>query len=187
MLLTVMESAGPHAPPRLETARLVLRRPAAADAAAIFERYASDPEVTRYLGWPRHRTIEDTRGFLRFSDTEWERWPVGPYIIESRDGRLLGGTGLGFESPDPATTGYVLARDAWGQGYASEALAAMVGLARQFGVRRLFALCHPEHRASWRVLQKGGFVRDATLPRHTEFPNLRPGVLLDVLRYVAAL
>ncbi len=180
-----MASAGPTAPTRLETARLVLRRPVAADAAAIFERYASDPDVTRYLGWPRHRTIDDTRAFLAFSDAEWSCWPAGPYVIESRAGQVIGGTGLGFESPDTATTGYVLSRDAWGHGYASEALAAMVMLARQLGVRRVYALCHPEHRASWRVLQKGGFVREGTLPRHSEFPNLRPGVLLDVLRYVA--
>jgi RimJ/RimL family protein N-acetyltransferase len=187
MLQIVMASAGPAAPSRLETDRLVLRRPVASDAAAIFERYSSDPEVTRYLGWRRHRTIEDTRTFLAFSDAEWERWPAGPYLIESRDGRLIGGTGLGFESPDTAATGYVFARDAWGQGYASEALDAMVALARQLGVRRLFALCHPEHRLSWRVLQKGGFVREGTLPRYAEFPNLRPGVMLDVLKYLAPL
>jgi ribosomal-protein-alanine N-acetyltransferase len=43
-----------RAPERLETARLILRRPRAADAPVIYERYASDPEVTRWLGWPRH-------------------------------------------------------------------------------------------------------------------------------------
>ena len=37
----------------VETERLVLRRPTAADAPAIFARYASDPEVTRYMAWPR--------------------------------------------------------------------------------------------------------------------------------------
>jgi RimJ/RimL family protein N-acetyltransferase len=41
------------APTHLETARLVLTAPLAADAEAIFTRYTGDPEVTRYLGWPR--------------------------------------------------------------------------------------------------------------------------------------
>jgi len=172
------------APARIETLRLVIRRPAAADATAIFERYAGDHEVTRYLGWPRHRSVDDTRAFLAFSDAEWDRAPAGPYLIESRDGRVLGGTGLGFESDACAATGYVLARDAWGRGYATEALAAMAALARQLGVRRLYALCHPEHTASWRVLEKGGFIRESTLARHSEFPNLRPGTLLDVFCYV---
>ena len=39
-------------PERFETSRLVLRKPTLADAEAVFIRYASDPEVTRYLGWP---------------------------------------------------------------------------------------------------------------------------------------
>lgn len=155
------------------------------DAADIFDRYAADAEVTTYVGWPRHRTIDETRGFLQFSDAEWERWPGGPYLIESAvDGRLLGGTGLGFEAPDRAMTGYVLAKDAWGRGYATEALGAMVDLARSLGVTRLFALCHPQHRASWHVLEKCAFVREATLHAHAEFPNLEPGVRADVLCYV---
>jgi RimJ/RimL family protein N-acetyltransferase len=107
----------------LETARLVLRRPVASDAQAIFAGYASDPEVTRYLAWPRHLAIEETHMFLRFSDAEWTKWPVGPLLIFSRaDGTLLGGSGLAFETPYRATTGYVLARDHWRKGYATEAL-----------------------------------------------------------------
>jgi [ribosomal protein S5]-alanine N-acetyltransferase len=176
------------APERIDTARLVLRRPRIADAADIFERYAADEEVTRFVGWPRHRTVDETRGFLQFSDAEWDRWPAGPYLILSAiDGRLLGGTGLSFEASDRAMTGYVLAKDSWGRGYATEALAAMVDLARSLGVTRLYALCHPQHRASWHVLEKCAFAREATLPAHAEFPNLEPGVRADVLCYARAL
>src|SRR6185369_706973 len=122
-------------PVRIETARLVLRRPRASDVKAVFKRYSSDPEVTHFLGWPRHRRVAETRAFLDFSDAEWRRWPAGPYLIESRDtGQLLGGTGLGFETPFRASTGYVLARDAWGAGYATEALRGMVELAARVGV-----------------------------------------------------
>jgi [ribosomal protein S5]-alanine N-acetyltransferase len=80
-------------------------------------------------------------------------------------------------------TGYVLARDAWGQGYATECLQAMIALARKTGVRRLEAVCHLEHRASAHVMEKCGMRREGVLRTHTEFPNLTPGVLLDVLRY----
>jgi RimJ/RimL family protein N-acetyltransferase len=162
----------------------VLRRPREADAAAIFERYAADPEVTRFLGWPTHRSLADTHGFLEFSNAEWEQWPAGPYLIASRDsGLLLGGTGLSFESPTEAETGYVLARDVWGQGLATEALSAIVELAPSLGVRHLWAQCHPEHRASWRVLEKGGFTRDAQMHDHPGFPNLPGGGPAHVLRY----
>ena len=42
-----------QAPLRIVTVRLVLSAPQASDAAGIFDRYASNPEVTQYLGWPR--------------------------------------------------------------------------------------------------------------------------------------
>ncbi len=172
------------APERIETARLVLRRPVAADAEGVFARYASDPEVTRLMAWPRHRSVEDTRSFLAFSDAEWERWPAGPYLIESReDGQLLGGTGFAFETPTVAATGYVLARDAWGRGYATEALRAMVALAPALGIRRLYALCHPTNAASVRVLEKGGFRSEGVVQRRGEFPNLDPEALADCLCY----
>jgi [ribosomal protein S5]-alanine N-acetyltransferase len=172
------------APRRIETRRLVLVPPQAGDAASILERYASDPDVTRFLGWQRHESVAETEAFVKFSAEEWQRWPAGPYLIRSReDGRLLGGTGFAFEGDHQAVTGYVLAKDAWGKGYATEALAAIVDVARQIGVERLYALCHPQHRASWRVLEKCGFQRDESWTRQVELPNLAPGVFQDVLCY----
>ena len=156
-----------------------------ADAEPIFTRYSNDAEVTRYMGWPRHRSPDDTRLFLEFSETEWKDRGVGPYVIESReDGRLIGSTGLEVETLFRAAAGYVLARSEWGRGYATEALRAMVGLAPTLGLRRLHALCHPDHRASWRVLEKCGFEREALLRRHSVLPNLEPDEPSDVLCYV---
>lgn len=175
------------APARIETTRLTLLRPQVSDASAIFERYASDPDVTRYLGWPRHQSIADTEAFLRFSAQEWERWPAGPYVIRSREGQLLGSTGLGFETPHQAMTGYVFAKDAWGKGYATEVLRAITDIGRGIGVARLYALCHPEHRPSQRVLEKCGFARDDTGTRLAEFPNLAPGVQQGALCYAIVL
>src|SRR5262245_33928318 len=104
-----------RAPERIETERLLIRRPVAGDADAIFRTYASDAEVTRYVGFPRHQRIEETHAFLEFSNAQWARWPAGPYLIELRaDGMLVGGTGLKFDTPYEAATGYVLAREAWG-------------------------------------------------------------------------
>jgi RimJ/RimL family protein N-acetyltransferase len=174
-----------RAPESIETDRLRLRRPVAADAESIFQRYAADPEVTRYLGWPTHRSIADTHAFLGFSDAEWMRWPASAYLIEARDTRrLLGSTGLTFESATAAETGYVLARDAWGQGFATEALRAMVRLAPSLGVGYLYAQCHPDHHPSRRVLEKAGFTRDRTLYEHPGFPNLTGGGPTLVLRYM---
>ncbi len=176
------------APEFFETVRLVLRRPRETEVEAIFTRYASDPDVTRFMAWPRHRSLADTKAFLAFSDAEWDRWPAGPYILRSRaDGTLLGSTGLAFETPFRASTGYVLAKDVWGKGYATEALQAMVDIARMVGIRRLYAICHTEHRASRRVLEKAGFLREGVLHRHIELPNLNPGEPSDVFCYALVL
>lgn len=171
-------------PSTIETERLLLRKPTINDAEAIFERYASNPVVTRYMSWPTHRTVADTCAFLAWSEADWELWPAGSYLVFARaNGNLLGGTGLTFKTPVFATTGYVLAQDAWGHGYATESLRAMVELARKLGVRRLEAECHVEHRASARVMEKCGLLCEGVREKHTEFPNLMPGVKLDVLCY----
>jgi [ribosomal protein S5]-alanine N-acetyltransferase len=171
-------------PEQIETTRLLLRPPVLADAAAIFECYASVPEVTRFVGWPTHTTLAETETFLSFSLDQWQQWPAGPYLICRRSDRaIIGGTGLGFESPSVASTGYVLTKSAWGLGYATEALSAMVTLADDLGVETLYALCHAEHRASRHVLEKCAFRRDETYSHRAEFPNLLPRVPATVLRY----
>ena len=47
-------------PQRIETARLVLRRPLASDAAGVFDGWASRRAETRFMSWPRHRTVADS-------------------------------------------------------------------------------------------------------------------------------
>jgi [ribosomal protein S5]-alanine N-acetyltransferase len=154
------------------------------DAESIFSAYASDVEVTRYLSWPRHNSLEDTRQFIRFSDAEWAQYPAGPYLIFAKgSSSLLGGTGFGFETPYRASTGYVLARNAWGKGYASEAVDVLTGLCPALGLARLYALCHPAHVRSIRVLEKSRFEYEGVLKRYCTFPNLEDANPLDALCY----
>lgn len=175
---------GANAPECIETARLVLRRPQRRDAEIIFGRYANDPEVTRYLAWPRHRNLRDTLQFLEFSDNEWDHSPGGPYLIEVRaSGQVIGSTGIEFETEQRASTGYVLARDSWGRGFASEALLGIVGVCAKLGLARLHAMVHVEHAASRHVLEKCGFLYEGTLSCHTLFPNIDEYQPADVASY----
>jgi [ribosomal protein S5]-alanine N-acetyltransferase len=167
----------------IETERLLLRRPHTGDATAIFLRYSSDVEVTRYLGWPRHNSVDEALAFIQFSDAYWEQWGCGPLLIErTSDRQLLGGTGLACESPQRASTGYVLAKDAWGCGYATEALRSVVEKAAHLGMHRLHAICHVNHHASAHVLEKCGFTLEKTLDDQA-FPNLTPPTA-PAFRYV---
>lgn len=175
-----------RAPETLRTARLVLARPTVDDAPEIFAGFAGDPEVTRYLGWPRHRSVEDTLEFVRISDETWAGTGAGPYLVRDRAGDVVGSTGLDVEAHDRASTGYLLAPGARGRGYATEMARAMVALAADLGVRRLTALCHPANRASARVLARAGFVLDEVLAHHLVFPNLDEVGPQDVERWVRA-
>ena len=49
--------------PVLETERLILRKLTGTDAVSIYQ-YASDPEVTPFLIWETHQSMEDTFIFL---------------------------------------------------------------------------------------------------------------------------
>jgi ribosomal-protein-alanine N-acetyltransferase len=169
----------------IQTERLILRRPDAADAGPLFQ-LGSSVAVTKYVGWPRHSTPQDTNSFLEFSNSEWARWPAGPLLIESHAGTLLGTSGLSFETSYRASTGYVLAQEAWGKGLATEALRAVAKLADQLNVRRLYALCHVEHGASVRVLGRGGFTCEGILHKFAVFPNLNVPDPQDVYCFARA-
>ncbi len=68
----------------------LLRRLRLADAEAVFERYAADPEVTRWLTFRAHRDVDDARAFCATMEAEWEagrtyayalrRWHVAPNL-----------------------------------------------------------------------------------------------------------
>lgn len=162
-------------PEQFGSERLRLRRPEAGDIPRIFERYAADPEVTRFLSWPQHQSLDDTGAFLALSDAAWAKWGAGPLLIEDKDtDLLLGSTGADFETGIRVSVGYVLAQDAWGKGYASEALQAVIAALKGSTVWRVEALCHVDHEASAKVLDKAGFEREGVLRRHTVFPNLAP-------------
>ncbi|MBQ1826989.1 MAG: GNAT family N-acetyltransferase, partial [Erysipelotrichaceae bacterium] len=57
---------------RIETERLVLRRFRIEDAQNMYDNWASDPEVTRFLTWPVHQNVEGTRSLLESWIAQYE-------------------------------------------------------------------------------------------------------------------
>jgi ribosomal-protein-alanine N-acetyltransferase len=161
-------------PPEIfETERLVLRPPRAADARAIFEGYAQDAEVVRYLVWRPHKDIGETEQFLERCEERSAAGEEFPWAITLKPtGELIGMAGLrprGFK----ADVGYVLARRFWGRGYTLEALRPIVEWAlKQPGIFRVWALCDVDNRASARVLEKVGMTREGRLRRYSLHPNV---------------
>ncbi len=160
-------------PERIQTERLVLREPTLEDAPAIFERYAQDPEVVRYLSWRAHRSIEDTYAFLRHCHALRQSGEGFPWVLTLiNEDSLIGMLGL-HPTRHRAEVRYVLARAYWNRGYMTEALRSVVAWAlTRPEIFRVWALCDIDNRGSARVLEKAGFEREGILHRWMVHPNV---------------
>jgi len=160
-------------PTVLDTPRLRLRKPVMSDAAPIFSKYAQDSEVTRFLSWQPHRTIQETEAFLRQCMAHWdEESSFGYVMVRKSDGGVLGTIGLKLQD-HAASAGYVLAKRYWGRGYTTEALIALRDLAlAQAHIYRFWAVCDVDNTASARVMEKAGLSREGVLRRFLILPNL---------------
>lgn len=162
----------PRPPEILETERLHLRPARVTDAAAIFAAYAQDPEVTRYMTWAPHRSVEETRQFLAYCEEEWRKGASYPWVILDKEtGKLLGMIHL-FVRGHRAELGYVLARLHWGKGIMTEAGHPVVAWAlEQESIYRVGATCDVENPASARVMEKLGMQREGILRRWLRRPS----------------
>lgn len=137
----------------LQTERLTLR-PAREDDLDGLHAILSDPRATRYWSTPPHETIGQTREWLASMIAS----PPGAgedFIIEHQ-GRVIGKTGF-YRFPE---VGFILLPEVWGQGFAREALGAV--LLRAFGVHGLpqvTADVDPRNDASLGLLESFGFRR----------------------------
>jgi len=158
-------------PTRLQTERLLLRPFVSADAPAVFA-YAGDPQTTRLMDWARHEDIADSEQFVEDVIGGWE--DGGDYcwgIEDLATGGIIGAIGCQFDEHG-MTIGYIVARERWGQGLATEAGRAVFDAAREIDdVYRFSATCDVDNHASARVLEKLGMIREARLARWCECPN----------------
>ena len=148
----------------IETERLVLRMPRAADAPGLLEAFA-DPEAMRYIG---DGSTADLAGAEEAVDRwleRWDAWGIGMFVVErAEDARVLGRAG--FLRWDPRTweiggpeteLGWGLAREHWGSGYATEAALALRDWALgERGLTRLISLIQHGNVRSFRVAEKLG-------------------------------
>ena len=148
----------------LETERLLLREMRADDETAVHE-YASDPEVVRLMIWGPN-TREATSEFLTRAFDAQEKWPraaVGLAIELKSERRMIGSIELRIsdEANRTADFGYVLNRKYWGHGYMTEGARAVLNVAfNALKLHRVWATCHAQNRASYRVMEKLGMRRE---------------------------
>jgi RimJ/RimL family protein N-acetyltransferase len=142
----------------LTTERLVLRRLRADEAGTVAE-YKNDPEVARYQDWDLPYPVEDIAAKIAaYIHRPWPCHGSGLNVAIEHDGELIGDFGVGWDDEGiEAEIGYTLRSEHQGEGFATEALAAVVDRLFLEGVERVTTSLDPENVASIRVLEKVGF------------------------------
>lgn len=160
-------------PSNTKTERLILRQPIYGDAKLIFEQYACDLEVTKYLSWQPHKSIAQTNEYIDRCILAWKNKSAFPFVlIRQNDGRLIGMVEIRIDDRK-ADLGYVLSKSAWGRGYMPEAVKALVDWSfKQAKIYRVWAVCDIDNIASTRVMEKVGMEREGVLKKWLVHPNI---------------
>jgi RimJ/RimL family protein N-acetyltransferase len=164
-------------PATFATARLAARPPRPEDAPTVLAAYAGDPEVTRYLAWKPYERHEPLAAFFRECAAQWETGTGHlPWLLFFKGTNIpIGSIAITLERPGAAMFGYLIAKNYWGRGLATEALKFLTDWSlAQREIFRAWAYCEAGHTASVRVMEKAGLAREAVLRRWQVFPNLGP-------------
>ena len=151
----------------LETERLILRKFTEDDAEAMYNNWANDPEVTRYLTWQPHESPEATRELLKrwveeSKDPSNYQWAIVPKDL----GEPIGSISVVSmnEERNIVSIGYCIGRKWWHQGITSEAFEAVIRyMFDEVGVNRLEARHNVNNPNSGKVMQKCGLSYEGTL------------------------
>jgi RimJ/RimL family protein N-acetyltransferase len=166
-----------------ETSRLLLREFTSNDVGALAE-ILSDPAVMEFsTNGPC--TEDDTREFIHWCLESYREHGFGQWgIVDSSSGAIIGFCGLSqvdLNGVQEIEIGYRLARIVWGQGLASEAVAAALAYGfSQCHIGSIVAIIAARHIASARVAEKVGLKIDTyTKYRDWNVRIYRKGCTLD--------
>lgn len=144
---------------KIETERLILRKMTLDDAQDVFE-YGSDSEITNYVTWDAHKSIEDSQNFLKSVIQKYEKKEVSEWGIVFKENKKFIGT-CGYMwwhiGCARAEMGYALSRKYWDKGLMTEAVKETI----KFGfdkmkLNRIEARCMIGNVASEKVMKKVG-------------------------------
>lgn len=153
----------------LETSHLKFKKLMLEDAKAIHS-YASDEEVSRFIGWPLMNSFEDTQEFVKeMVNKEVTGTHIYANIAEKSSSEIIGTVMLfNFDNTaNKAELGYVFHRKTWGKGYCTEAVKVICDYGfKILGLHKIHAQVTDENIGSSRVLEKNGFEKEGRLKDH---------------------
>lgn len=151
----------------LETERLILRRYVPEDAEAMFRNWVNDPEVTRFLTWQPHGSIDLTRKISLSDISKYEalshyQWAV---VLKSLNEPIGGINVIKIDETCKCfEMAYRIGKAWWHQGFASEALSSVIKfLFEQVGANRITAAYDTRNPNSGAVMRKCGLSYEGTL------------------------
>ena len=153
---------------RIETDRLILRRYKIEDADAMYKTWASDSEVTKFLTWQPHPSVEVSRSIIEnwlkeYSDKKYYQWAI---VLKDNGNEPIGDISVVHMNEDISMVhiGYCLGRAWWRRGIMSEALKAVMDfMFDTVEVNRVEARHDPRNPNSGKVMQKCGMKYEGTL------------------------
>lgn len=144
--------------PTIETPNLILRAWRAEDADRWHE-LLQEEDILRYFPNPKPPRREKADEYIAHHRSHWDQYGYGHWAVVTRsDRRLIGWNGLEY-LPELRQTelAYLLSREVWGRGYATEAARAAVKFGfDKAGLDLIIGLVHPDNAGSVRVLEKCG-------------------------------
>jgi len=154
---------------QIETDRLVLRKFSLEDANDMYNNWANDDSVTKYLTWPTHSSVDISKKVLGFTVESYDKKDTYSWAIFHKEkGEVIGSIGAVevVDNQEQCTIGYCIGREFWGKGITSEALKAVINyFFVEVGFERLQAFYHSDNVASGKVMLKAGMKYEGKL-RH---------------------
>ena len=158
----------------IATERLTLRRFEIEDAENMFYNWANDPEVTKYLTWPAHESVDTTETILKEWISKYDEKDFYQWAIELNDLEQPIGTISAIKTDERVESveiGYCIGKRFWNNGYMTEALTAIIRFfINEVGAGRVWARHDTENPNSGKVMAAAGMDYEGTL-RHAGFNN----------------
>ena len=140
----------------------------------MYKNWVSDPEVTKFLTWPTHPSVEVSRKInaswvASYEKPDYYQWAIVPKEL----GEPIGSISVVRmnEKAESMEVGYAISRKYWGQGIMTEAFTAVIRyLFEEVGILRVSSRHDPNNPASGKVMQKCGLKYEGTL-RQSDWNN----------------
>lgn len=160
----------------IETDRLILRKFCIEDAEQMFYGWASDLSVSRFLFWEPHKDIDETRNILEGWIQKYKKNSYN-WAVQSKDtGKLIGSICCANMNKydHNCEVGYCYGSKYWGQGYATEALKAVIDyLFNECNLHVIESLHHEKNIASGIVMSKAGMTKECVLKDRKYNPDTK--------------